>query len=228
MNLFVQHSNILKKVAISAVIMAVLFLSMDFSKFTASVGRIHIDAWILALSFIYFQILALSVRWYLLINVYGKKIDFPYAVNVNLMSLIANYLFITSVGGIVVRVAMSVKSGVSLIRSIAATGLDRFFTLLALILLAVIFLPVFGAIVSQDIYHNTLFLLLFLFGSSCVFSLFIFEKPRKKIIFSHRKVAMCFQYLRKVLTNRERYSIKPCCSNVLFCGCLHHYGFHEY
>lgn len=196
-------SKFIYKIALSAMIMAVFALSMDYSKFNMSIGSIHLDAWLIALGFIYLQIFALSYRWLKLINIHDKRISFAYAVKVNLASLIANYLFITSIGGIIVRVAMSVKSGVSLIRSIAATGLDRFFTLLALVLLSIVFLPVFNGIVSSDIYHKSAFLLLMMMGMAVVFSLLLFEAPRKKIIFSHRKVAMCFQYLRTVLTDKK-------------------------
>lgn len=196
-------SKFLQKIALSVLIMGILALGMDYSKFTMSVGSIHLDAWAMALGLIYLQVIALSYRWLKLINIYEKKISFSYAIKVNLASLIANYLFITSIGGIIVRVAMSVKSGVSLIRSIAATGLDRFFTLLALMLLSIIFLPVFNDIVSTDIYHKAMFLILMMVGMSVLLSLILFEGPRKKIIFSHRKVAMCFQYLRTVLTDQK-------------------------
>lgn len=196
-------SKFLQKIALSVLIMGILALGMDYSKFTMSVGSIHLEAWAMALGLIYLQVIALSYRWLKLINIYEKKISFTYAIKVNLASLIANYLFITSIGGIIVRVAMSVKSGVSLIRSIAATGLDRFFTLLALMLLSIIFLPVFNDIVSTDIYHKVMFMILMMVGLSVLLSLILFEAPRKKIIFSHRKVAMCFQYLRTVLTDQK-------------------------
>jgi len=202
LNIF-KTPKTLQKIAVSALIMGALLMSMDYSKFNGSLGRIHIDSWFFALGFIYFQILALSYRWLKLINVYEKKIDFAYAIKVNLMSLVANYLFITSIGGIIVRVAMSVNVGVSLIRSIAATALDRFFTILGLLLLAIIFLPILNVIVSPDLFQSTLFLIASMLGSSVVFSLFLFETPRKKIIFSHRKIAMCFQYLRKVITDGQ-------------------------
>jgi len=203
MNNFLTSSKTLQKIALSVLILGALMLGMDYSKFSTSIGSIHIDAWFIALCLIYIQILALSYRWLKLINIYEKKISFAYAVKVNLASLIANYLFITSIGGIIVRVAMSVKSGVSLMRSIAATGLDRLFTLLALLLLSVVFLPVFSDVVSSDLYHKAIFLILLMIGAAVLFSLVLFEAPRKKIIFSHRKVAMCFQYLRTVLTDRK-------------------------
>ena len=203
MDKLLKHSKLLQKIIISMLVLAALALGMDHAKFTESIGSIHIDAWLIALALIYLQILALSYRWLKLINLYERKISFTYAVKVNLASLIANYLFITSIGGIIVRVAMSVKSGVSLIRSIAATGLDRFFTLLALLLLSIVFLPVFDSIVSADIYQKTVFMILLMLGVSVLFAFILFEAPRKKIIFSHRKVAMCFQFLRTVLTDRK-------------------------
>lgn len=192
-----------QKILISICIMGALFFSTDLSKLQNSLGVIHIDAWVLAIGFIFAQILALSYRWLLLINVYEKKISFDYAVKINIASMLANYLFITSVGGIIVRVALSVKSGVSLMRSIAATGLDRLFTLFALIVMTAVFLPVLGDIVSDDIYQRTIGLIVISVLAVASFSLILFEGPRRKIIFSHRKVAMCFQYLRYVLTNKK-------------------------
>ncbi len=198
-----KQGGTLPKVLISMLIIAILAMSVDFTKFTASLGEIHLSAWILAIGFLYVQILALSYRWLKLINIHESKISFGYAVKVNLASMLANYLFITSIGGIIVRVVMSVKGGVSFIRSLAATGLDRMFTLFALFVLSVIFLPFLGHVVSGDIFQKSV---LFIFGFVLAVGLFcfiMFEGPRKKIIFSHRKVAMCFQYLRAVLTTPD-------------------------
>ncbi|MGH1398100.1 MAG: lysylphosphatidylglycerol synthase transmembrane domain-containing protein [Alphaproteobacteria bacterium] len=201
-----SKTGLLKKIAISAVILVALVFMMDTSKLRFTLDDIHNDAWAIAAGFIFVQILALSYRWLKLINFYERKITFRNAVKVNLASLLANYLFITSVGGIVVRVAMSVKSRVSLIRSIAATGLDRLFTLFALLLLTLIFLPILGQIVSTDVFHKTVFLLLLCAAGAVVLTLILFEAPRRKIIFSHRKVAMVFGYLRSVFTNTDVFA----------------------
>ena len=108
---------------------------------------------------IFIQIFALSYRWFLLINAHERRITYRNSVRVTLASMIANYLFITSVGGIVMRIAMRVQSGNSLVRSIAATVLDRGMTLLALLLLTLAFLPIVGDIASHDIFHHAIFIL---------------------------------------------------------------------
>lgn len=197
-----KQSGFLQKLLVSAGIMAALFFSMDLSKLSLSFADIHYSSWLVASALIFVQIIALSYRWLKMINVYGRKITFKKAVTVNVASLLANYLFITSIGGIIVRVGMSVQSGISLMRSIAATGLDRIFTLLGLLILTIIFLPIFSGVVSDDVFQQTLLLVLAFFAGGGLLALMLYEEPRKKIIFSHRKVAMCFQYLRCVLTDR--------------------------
>jgi uncharacterized membrane protein YbhN (UPF0104 family) len=199
----IKHSGIIQKLFVSAIIMLILFLGMDTTKLSLSLDQVHNSAWIIAAALISFQILALSYRWLILINVYRHKISFSYALKTNIVSMIANYLFITSIGGIITRVAMSVKSGVSLTRSIAATGLDRLFTLLALLVLTVIFLPILSNVIAPDIFSKTLGLIFVSILGAIVLYTLLFEAPRKKIIFSHRKIAMCFQYLRFVLTNHN-------------------------
>lgn len=201
---FYENHKLAFKIALSSAIMALLVFRMDLSNLGARLGDIHKGVWGVAISLIFIQILALSYRWLLLINVHGPRISFRNAIRVNLASMIANYLFITSVGGIIVRVAMSVQSGVSLVRAIAATVLDRVMTLLALFILTIVFLPVLAAIASHDFYHHAIFVIGLFSMGAFVFSILMFEDLRRKIVFSHRKVAMCFQYLRAVMTDQNR------------------------
>ena len=44
MNALIKHSKLLQKIAISVMILGVLLLGMDYSKFNSSIGNIHIDA----------------------------------------------------------------------------------------------------------------------------------------------------------------------------------------
>ncbi len=206
MDRMLKYSGIFQKILISAAIIAALMLSMDFSKLALSFGKMHISAWLIATVLCYVQILALSYRWLKLVNIYEEKISFTYALKTNLACLLANYLFITSIGGIIIRIAMNVKVGVSLIRSLAATAIDRMFTLLALIVLSILFLPVLSDVVSTDIHQRMVFLLLGLIFASVFIGFLLLEGPRKKIIFSHRKVAICFQYLRSVLTKKHVFA----------------------
>lgn len=191
------------KIFISLAIVALLATRMNFGELKNMLGHIHIEAWFIALGLIFFQILALSYRWLLLMNVHDKKMDYNDSLRITLASLLANYLFITSVGGIVVRVALAVQHGVSLIQSIAATTLDRFMTLLALLILTILFLPVLYAIVETEIYQSTLAVIFLCFLAFGIFSALFFKKVRRSLIFSHRKIAVCFKYLRSIATNHN-------------------------
>lgn len=200
---FYENHKLAIKIAISLALMGLLVMRMDIGSLSLHLGDVHKDIWAIAGGLIFVQILALSYRWLLLINVHGKRITYRNAVRVTLASIIANYLFITSIGGIIVRVAMSVQSGISLVRAIAATALDRGMTLLALLIMTIVFLPVLAAIASHDIYHHAIFVIALFAAAAFLFSVLTFQSLRRKIIFSHRKVAMCFQYLRKVMTSHD-------------------------
>jgi uncharacterized protein (TIRG00374 family) len=199
---YTQHKLAIK-ILISLSLMWLLATRMNLGSLSQHVGDIHKNAWFIAGGMIFVQIVALSYRWFLLINAHERRITFRNALRVTLASLIANYLFITSIGGIVVRIALSVQSGFSLVRSIAATALDRVMTLLALLILTIVFLPVLSAIASHDIYHQAIFVVGLFSAAAFLFALLMFDTLRRKIIFSHRKVAMCFKYLRTVMTNQD-------------------------
>lgn len=142
MNTLFRHKALLIKLLISFSIIGLLAMRMNMAELKNITGQIHVEAWITALVLIFIQILALSYRWLLLLNVNGRKINYADSIRITLASLLANYLFITSIGGIVVRVILAIQHGVSLIKSIAATTLDRVMTVIGLLILAVLFVPV--------------------------------------------------------------------------------------
>lgn len=203
MSRFYNNKTILLKVLISLAIVAVLALRMDPKEISNLTKHMYASAWLVAAGLIVIQILAISYRWLLLANVNGRKMDYPDSVRITLASLLANYLFITSVGGIIVRVVLAMQHGISLVKAIAATALDRLMTLLAMVILAVVFLPVLARAVEPEIFYNMLGIV-----TGCVAvtaaAVFVFIKNTKgNIIFTHRKIAVCFKYLRSVVTNSE-------------------------
>lgn len=222
-DLYNQH-KLLIKVVVSLAIMALLAMRMDLSALGQHVGDIQGPVWMMAAALIFLQILALAYRWFLLINAHEQRITYRSALRVTLASMIANYLFITSIGGIIVRVAMSVQSGISLIRSIAATALDRVMTLAALLILTALFLPVLSVIASHDFFHHAIFILGLFSCGAFVFAVLMFDTFRRRIIFSHRKVAMCFQYLRTVMTDQNimgRILISSLIGQVAYFGAVY-------
>ena len=163
--------------------------------------QIYVEAWLAALFFLFVQILALSWRWLLLINVNGRKMNYGDSIRITLASLLANYLFITSIGGIIVRVALAMQHGVSWIKAIAATTLDRLMTVIGLLILAVIFLPVLYGVVSHDIFTHTIMVIGTCAAAFIILPFLLFKNVRRNMIFANRKIAVCFKYLRSVITN---------------------------
>ena len=198
-----KTKSFLVKAALSAIIIGVMAMRLDMNEAHEVFHHIYPQAWLLALALIFLQILALSYRWLLLINVDGKKMDYAGSVRITLASLLANYLFITSIGGIIVRVALAVQQDVSLVKAIAATTLDRLMTVVGLLILTIIFLPVLANAVAPDIFQNTLIAVAIFVVAFAMFPFLLFKNVRKNLIFANRKIAVCFKYLRSVATDTD-------------------------
>ena len=143
--------KIVLKAFISLGILALLVFHMDKGALQTAMKSVHVDAWFYALGFIILQLFILSLRWMLLINVGRYRMSYVDSVQVTLASLIANTLFIATISGIVVRVALAYQYGASLFKALFATGMDRFMTLFALIVLSAIFLPSLSSFVDHPI-----------------------------------------------------------------------------
>lgn len=157
------------KAFISLGILALLVFHMDKDALNIAMKSVHVDAWFYALAFIILQLFILSFRWMLLINVGRYRMSYIDSVQVTLASLIANTLFIATISGIVVRVALAYQYGASLFKSIFATGMDRFMTLFALIALSAIFLPSLSNFVDHPVITKYGFLL-----STLTITIFVF------------------------------------------------------
>ncbi|GJL84462.1 MAG: hypothetical protein DHS20C02_02370 [Micavibrio sp.] len=203
MTQMLKQKAFLIKALISLAIIAVLVMRMDITTIKDLVGHIHVEYWLVALFLMFVQILALALRWSLLINVHGHKMDYSDSLRITLASLLANYLFITSIGGIIVRVALAIQHGISWVQSIAATTLDRLMTLAALLILTVVFLPILFGIVEKEIFQSTLAAIFTFVLAFSVFSLLFLKNVRRHLIFSHRKIAVGYKYLRSIGRNHN-------------------------
>lgn len=198
-----KKNSLLIKMILSGLIVSLLFLRMDFGTFEKVAGQIHVSSWALAFVLVFFQILFLSYRWLLLLNVNGRRVDYTDALRIILVSFLANYLFITSIGGVIVRISMAVQEGVSLVKALAATALDRLLTMVALLILAVIFLPILWSLVTGEILSSTLAIIVTSIGAMVIFPLLFFRNIRKNLIFSNRKIAVCFKYLSHIVRDQN-------------------------
>lgn len=161
------------KLAISLSILALLAMRIqqkDHNILSEIATHIHASAWAYAILFMMAQFILLSLRWQFLLNIGKRHLNFTDALKINLTSQLANLIFITSVGGILARIALSVQHGATIFKTLIATAFDRLLTLSALLLLSAIFIPnlsryvdnqTFSALVG---YLSVFILVMFLFG----------------------------------------------------------------
>lgn len=203
---FERKRSLFIKIFISLSILGLIAFKINFDQVFDHLSHVKLSVWVGAVLCMVLQIVFLSYRWLAIINAHEKRIDYLNASQVTIASVLANYLFITSLGGLVVRVALSVQSGFSLVRSIAGTAIDRLMTLAALLILTIVFLPVSIGLSDHQIAKQSLVALCVFGGAAVLFSLIIFNTFKKQIIFSHRKVTACFKYLRVLFTDKPLLS----------------------
>lgn len=90
-----------------------------------------------------------------------------------LASHVANLFFISSISGIVVRIALARHHGLSLVRAACATIADRAMTLTALVILATVFIAPASQHMGSFIARNTQWISIIVL-TLVVFSLFVF------------------------------------------------------
>ncbi len=162
--------NLPIKLAISATILILLVMRMDSSHVLSDLGaHFRASAWTWASVFMLLQIVLLSFRWEMLVNIGKKHLSFMDALKINLTSQLANLFFIATVGGILVRIGMSVQQGATIFKSLIATLFDRLMTLGSLILLSAVFMP--GLAHHVD---NKTFATFSIYVSILIFTMFVF------------------------------------------------------
>lgn len=194
------------KVVISLGILALLLFRMDTQALKEAANMVHASAWMYAVIFMLAQLLLLSLRWMFLINIGRYRMNYPESLQVTLASFIANILFITTIGGIVVRVAMAFQYGASLFKSIFATAMDRLMTLAALLLLSAIFLPSLGAYIEAPLlreigfFTGILMLVVFVFTPLLIMAL-MNQLPNFSL--SEGNIRSGMRYLKLLLSNNS-------------------------
>ena len=190
------------KIVFSLALLAFLALQVDMSQLKQTAANIHISSWIYAAAFIFLQMFGLAWRWLLLINADSvRRMSLESSIRIIALSFLANYLFTTSLGGIITRIVLTVNYGFSFIKAVAATILDRCMTILALLLMAALFLPLLGDVFHPQFLTATSGLILVMLVALFMAAAFVLYKKRRAIIFSNRKIALCYKYLRALLTD---------------------------
>ena len=190
------------KILMSVTILAALCFRMDTHILADLARHFNLSAWLLATLFVGLQFILLSARWQVLINIGGRKLRFADALQISLISQLANLVFITSIGGMVARVALSVHHGARLMKTCVATLFDRMMTLAALLLLAALFLPGLSAHIDSRSFHT-----LSTYVSATVVTLFVFAPLFTNFVLMRLpqtallkgRMRFCFRYLKILL-----------------------------
>ena len=189
------------KILISVMMLAVLARSMNRETLGEIAMNIHASAWAMALGMMMIQIFALSVRWADLVNLQERKISYRASYRITVASQLANILLITSIGGVVGRIALAAQSGIDMVRAVCATIADRLMTVAALALLAALVLPQFHAVHNNAAIANTLPIFIAAFTGAGVIAVLLFRKILGNLKISARLDAG-LSYLRNLAANK--------------------------
>lgn len=196
------HKALLIKIIFSLALLAFLAVQIDLSQLKETAANIHISSWIYAAAFIFLQMFGLAWRWVLLINAGSiRRMNIESSFRIIALSFLANYLFTTSLGGIIARIVLTLNHGFSFIKAVAATIIDRCMTILALLLMVALFLPLLGDVFHPQFLTATSGLVFMMLALIFMAAAFVLYKKRRTIIFAHRKIALCYKYLRALLTD---------------------------
>ncbi len=146
--------RLIAKMAISLSILTVLMMRMDGDVVRDFIAHFQASSWLYAIAFMVVQFVLLSVRWMLLINIGKKHLTYVSTLQINLTSQLANLVFITSIGGILARLVLSVKHGASIFKTLVATVFDRLMTMGALVLLSALFLPNLAPYIDSAVFNS--------------------------------------------------------------------------
>lgn len=195
-----NYKYLFVKIIFSAILLILLSFNVDFSQIAEKIQNIHPASWAMAAGLLMTQIGALALRWMLLLDAPpSPRPSYFQSLRITFVGFLANYFFITSLGGIVARIALSLGYGFPFIKLLAASLVDRMMTLLALVILSVIFLPFIQTKINFEM--NTGFLALLGIGMGALVLIYFY---RHTLIFINRHIALGVQYLRKLLTDPLR------------------------
>lgn len=190
------------KAILSAALLLLIFTNIDWHAFTATL--VKFDGLLLAAAVICVigQILILSLRWKLLIDHAEKPINYPDALRITLASLVANMLLLTSVSGVVVRIALTMQHSVSLLKASCAMIIDRVMTLAAIIVMVALALPFASHLIKHDILMKMCVLATVIGVLLLIFAPIWLVPFLNDLTARSRRAAGALDYLRSIVADR--------------------------
>lgn len=195
--------SLLIKVALSLAILAVLAMHLDAGQLTQLFPHVDITFWGLALAALLVQISILSYRWLLFVNADRAGMDYFTALRITVASLLANLLLVTSISGVFVKVALSAQYGFPVIKSVCAAVADRFMTLAALLVFAVLFLPLLQNYISVGPFIAVALAVTGFVCAAFIFMPVFVQSLMRDIIFFNRKVTVTICYIRSLVSDQK-------------------------
>lgn len=138
------------KVILVVGIIAILATRMDWNSVGDIIADIRPEYFVIAMLCISGQVLMLAMRWKYFMNAEEHLVDYKEALNMSVASQLANFLFVTSVGGVVLRLFLARHYGLSILKSVCAVVGDRLMTFFAMLSFALAFLPVLTHLLPSD------------------------------------------------------------------------------
>lgn len=133
--------SLVLKFALSAVLIAFLFDSVDIKKALTQLADTVPQLVLMAILVLVFQMILNTFRWQAVLHALNASLGYMRAFRIVYMGTFFNQTLPSSVGGDAVRVFKAYKAGLPLSTSVNSVMLERLATVLGLILLVVIFQP---------------------------------------------------------------------------------------
>ncbi|MEM9470222.1 MAG: lysylphosphatidylglycerol synthase transmembrane domain-containing protein, partial [Pseudomonadota bacterium] len=201
-----KNFQLILKLIISVGIFAVVFTRLDVDELKNIVTEVNPLYWVFAVCLTLAQFFLLSLRWEILINIGVKRMSYVQSLQTTLIALLANTLFIATIGGMAVKIALSLKYGASIFKAIFATIIDRFMTLFALAFFAALTLPGLTVFMTNETYIKAAMVLSILGFALLVFTpliLLLGMELLSKIDNVKLKTHSAFRYLKFFINNQK-------------------------
>ena len=209
-----SNLGVLIKIIVSAVLFYIIFNSINFEQVTQNIKSINIYYILLVILLIILNYIVSSVRWkYLIIHANAENIKLKFLVNLYFIGSFFNNFMPTSMGGDVFKVYSLGKKINSKTNAFAATFMERFTGMMALI-----FISYFGLVKTMSFWTSLLpdfiqgnnlytnlfkFSLFFGFWIAALLMFFVIKLLSKKISFISKIYSsfLEYKYKKNVLYN---------------------------
>ena len=200
----VKKRHFIAKLILSALTLAFVYSQVDVD-IMETAQTIKPVTWLLAGMAMVCQMALISWRWQLLINLKHYHINYFDALKISFASNLANIFFITSVGGVVVKIGLAAQFGIGFLRSLMATLIDRLFSVLTLLFLTAISVPVVYRLLPPDISSLMVVVTFACLTATFLFLFFISHKLKDMdFIRKNKRFATFLNYIRALLLKPAR------------------------